>query len=352
MEEITIRLLRDDDIRQVNDLYKKAYHIDRSNEKFRWEFLSGPAGPSIYVVAVDSKTGKIVGTQCAIPLYVTSASGTRTLTAKSEDTLVDPDYRGKSIFERMYDLLFAECRKAGIEAIWGFTYAVKPFRKIGFDIPFSCAFGLTVFDIGGAYNYFSSLKEKRTFTEKLKIAALVFASRLKYVINISSSSIDGYTISNEVQANLENLSPSQASAFYLHHDSAFLDWRLRRNPYPNEHLYYSLIDKGGNRRAAVVCTRMKEVSYIMYMGFAEGLPEPTKKKFVGAVTRDMSQKTDVLRFWGFVHNETGREEIALLKTSGFIFTNQGISFVWKKLIDTSTLNATDFVLSRMASQGT
>ncbi|MEI9920261.1 MAG: GNAT family N-acetyltransferase [Bacteroidota bacterium] len=352
MEEIEIRLLREDDIQSINALYEKAYGVHRSEEKFRWEFQQGPAGPSIYVVAVDTKANKIVGTQCAIPLYVTNASGELILTAKSEDTLVDSNYRGKSIFEKMYALLFDECRKAGIVSIWGFTYAIKPFAKLGFDIPFRCNFGLIVFDSIGGYNYFNSLKDKRTSVEKSKIAALAIASRLRYMFNMGSRTTKGYKVSKNVRDHLEDLAPSQPGVFFLHHDSKFMGWRLRNNPYPNNHLYYSLLNESGKVVASVICSQTEEVAYIMHLAFARNLSDETKRSFLNNVISDLSNKAKVLRFWGFTHNETGRNEIEILKQSGFIFTEQGISFVWKKLGETGSLNVNDFALSRMASQGT
>lgn len=352
MEEIEIRLLKEDDIQSINDLYRKAYGIERPAEKFSWEFQKGPAGPAIYVVAIDTKSGAVVGTQCAIPLYVTNASGERILTAKSEDTLVDPAYRGRNIFEKMYALLFDECRKAGIVAIWGFTYAIKPFAKLGFEIPFRCDFGLIVFDSVNGYKYFESLKQKRSFLEKIKIAVLVLASRLKYGIHIGFKATEGYSISKEVQTSLEDLTPSQPGAFFLLHDPKFLNWRLRDNPYPNNHLYYSLVNESGKQVGSVVCSNNGEVAYIMYLGFARNLSEETRKHFLNAVIADVSEKTNVLRFWGFTHNEAGREEIELLRGSGFVFTDQGISFVWKKLDEQSSLTVNNFVLSRMAAQGT
>lgn len=349
MEEIEIRLLRTDDIQQINDLYFKSYKVKRSNEKFSWEFLNCPAGPAIYVVAVDTKMNKVVGTQCAIPLFVSDSSRARILTAKSEDTLVDADYRGKNIFERMYALLFEECRKAGIVSLWGFTYAVKPFKKIGFDIPFSCDFGLIALNGRGAYRYFDGLKPKRSFVEKLKIAGMSVVSRMKYILH-SKSSLKGYSVSTEVQQSLESVVPS--NGFHLVLDSNFFNWRLRTNPYPNNHLYYALSDSSGKLAGSVICSQSAEVSYIMNMAFDHDLSRRTKESFLDHVINDISTKTSVLRFWGFTHNNIGRDEIELLKSSGFIFTGQGISFVWKKLDEISPLDVNNFVLSRMASQGT
>src|SRR6478609_6485041 len=113
---ITIRLLQDHEVELANIFFNKVYQTNRPIENFKWEFLNGPFGKAIYTIAVDDSTTthtKIVGIQCAIPIELISSKGKIVLTAKSEDTLVDPSYRGQKIFERMYELLFEECKKAG-----------------------------------------------------------------------------------------------------------------------------------------------------------------------------------------------------------------------------------------------
>lgn len=103
-----------------------------------WQFFDGslPA-PGILVGAWDGD--RLVGTQGFIPTLA-SLDGRALLTAKSELTLVNPNYRGKGLFESMYRLALEICATAGIACIWGFTSAVKPFRAAGFDT------SVTVFD--------------------------------------------------------------------------------------------------------------------------------------------------------------------------------------------------------------
>src|SRR4051812_7913938 len=111
-DQITYRLASDTDIDRINDFYNRIYKKNRTYEQFYWEFNSAPAGKAIYVIAEEG--GHIVGTQCAIPYYVTDKNNNNVLTAKSEDTLVSPGHRGKQIFDSMYHLLIAECKNAGI----------------------------------------------------------------------------------------------------------------------------------------------------------------------------------------------------------------------------------------------
>jgi hypothetical protein len=350
MAEIEIRLLREEDIDPINDLYKRSYGISRSREKFVWEFVKCPVRPAIYIVAVDAVSLKIVGTQCAIPLYVRMPSGEVVLTAKSEDTLVDVSYRGLSIFERMYQQLFEECRLAGIQYVWGFTYAIKPFKKILFDIPFRSNFGLISFDPVKSHKILNALKRKRSGIEKFKIFTLVsFSFLFQKIKSISKSKLQKKRISIEPQ--IETNSLFHGSNFcYLNQDELFINWRITKNPY-NDHLHYSLLSADGRSEGNVICSvHSNHTAYLMQIVFHDSVKQSDKLSFLRYVVRDLSKKVALLRFWGFENTQSGKEEIVLLKKVGFTFTDRGISFVWKHLGKSDKLDLINLKLSRLSAQ--
>lgn len=96
-----------------------------------WQFFdpSLPA-PGILVGAWDGE--RLAGTQGFIPTAA-MLGDQAVLTVKSELTLVNPAYRGQGLFDGMYKLGLELCAGAGIACVWGFTSAVKPFQKVGFD---------------------------------------------------------------------------------------------------------------------------------------------------------------------------------------------------------------------------
>lgn len=350
MAEIEIRLLREGDIDLINDLYKRSYGITRSKEKFVWEFVECPIRPSIYVVAVDSANHKIVGTQCAIPLHVKMPNGELILTAKSEDTLVDINYRGLNIFERMYKLLFDECRLAGIEYIWGFTYAIKPFQKIHFDIPFHSNFGLISFDPLTSYKILNALKPKRSMLEKLKIVSLVSFSFLHQKIKcIGINNLSKKTISTKPVKETNALLHS-SNFSYLNQDEQFINWRIAKNPY-NSHLHYSLLSADDSVEGNIICSlHRNNTAYLMQVVIDDSVEESTQLSFLKWVLSDLSTKIALLRYWGFENTLKGKEEILLLKKVGFTFTGKGISFVWKSLTENDKLNLANYKLSRLSAQ--
>lgn len=103
-----------------------------------WQFFD-PAlpAPGILVGAWDG--ARLAGTQGFIPTAA-KLGGEEVLSVKSELTLVDSRYRGQGLFDGMYKLGLELCAAAGIACAWGFTSAVKPFQKAGFDT------SVTVFD--------------------------------------------------------------------------------------------------------------------------------------------------------------------------------------------------------------
>ena len=92
---VTYRLATPDDYEKINSFYNRIYQSNRTIEQFLWEFNDGPFGRSIYVIAEDN--GKIVGTNCVIPIELVTSNNRIIRSGKSEDTLVELE----TIFNKM-----------------------------------------------------------------------------------------------------------------------------------------------------------------------------------------------------------------------------------------------------------
>ncbi|MDD4051607.1 MAG: GNAT family N-acetyltransferase, partial [candidate division Zixibacteria bacterium] len=129
-----IRLIAAGEEEICNAFHNQFHHQNRTVSQWRWEFASNsPSGAPIpYAVVNDG--GKIVGTQAFIPIRMVDRRGIY-WTAKSEETLVDPNYRGQGLFEKMYALLFKYAEEQNLTHIWGFSAAIKAFTRLGFTVP-------------------------------------------------------------------------------------------------------------------------------------------------------------------------------------------------------------------------
>ncbi len=129
---MNVRFLMLDEIKPCNDFHNKFHGTNRTEAQWKWEFLANNSRQIPF--AVVEEEGRILGTQALIPIRMIDEAG-EFLSAKSEETLVDPVLRGKDMFSRMYDLLFEHAEQHNILTIWGFTSAQKPFERVGFKIP-------------------------------------------------------------------------------------------------------------------------------------------------------------------------------------------------------------------------
>ncbi len=351
---INYRCADESDYSRINDLYNRLYQKNRTLKQFYWEFHEAPAGKSIYIIAEDGD--KVIGTQCAIPIFLLMDTGELILSGKSEDTLVDPTYRGKNIFNEMYQLLFDECTKNGIKVIWGFTSARKPFRKLGFDIPYDHSQVVLVNYIIPAYHYLVSLNEKNKTAEKIKIFGLSLLSRLKKGITPGCSISKEYDMIQEpvtdmrslLEANLKHFKHS----FSIEQTSEYQKWRIYQDPNYLKVLSFSLRDKERNLKGCFLANLTSQgVGYIIQCLFDPQTNFSTRKGFVQACSKIILQEgCHVIRNWTFAHNIFGLDEIRLFKASGYFFMNRGVGLVWKKLEDVP-LDVNNFLLSRIATQG-
>ncbi len=129
-----IRLIADGEERLCNDFRNRIYGEHHTLSQWRWEFAQNTYDKKPIPYAVIEDGGSVVGTQAFIPTRMIDRDGVY-WTAKSEATLLAPEYRGKHLFEKMYDLLFRYAEEHDFACIWGFTAAVKALAPLGFIFP-------------------------------------------------------------------------------------------------------------------------------------------------------------------------------------------------------------------------
>ncbi|HMI66165.1 MAG TPA: GNAT family N-acetyltransferase [Cyclobacteriaceae bacterium] len=362
--DIEITVLNDAEINLANDFFNSIYKSGRDEEKFLWEFRKSPALPGIYIVAKDRQTGKVVGCQGAIPVDVITGKGETVLTAKSEDTLVHPDYRGLNIFENMYKLLFDQSQKRGIQYIWGFTYAKKPFTKLGFDTPYIVSQSLMAFDILGAARYLLRYNRTKTLWSKTKMLALCgFSKVVSLKRNFSADShLKGISHSTLEKRSMEDnnflagdILSGTPDHFMIKQEVNYLRWRITDNPYHDEILNVGFYVE--SKKVAHVLLNHHEdgVWYLIQDLYSTSLTEIQKTailvKAVNILKGRKKANLRLIRTWDFSHNAINKAEVAVRKKAGFTQIKHGAVFVWKGLGGMPLLDPHHFILSRIASEG-
>lgn len=353
---VTYRLANENDYENINQFHNRIYKKNRTMNQFLWEFHNGPFGKSIYVIATDGP--KVVGTNCVIPIMLSNAKNEMILTGKSEDTLVDPEYRGQNIFNHIYDHLFKHCADKGIKSIWGYTPAKKPFQKIGFDIPFDHQQSLIVNSVITSYNYINRLNPNNGFKQKMQIFGLCVFSKLKSFMGSFAHQKSIYDVKsdqkaiNEVNNLVKASAGKNAELFYILQNEAFQLWRIYDNP--NYHKVHTFSAYDNNKKLVgliLLNTHPNGVAYIIQSSFDASVSDKEKINILNFTVKSLFKEgIKLIRNWHFETNLLNKEEIKLFKNANFIVLKKGIGFVWKEIHPTN-LNPNNFVLSRISTQG-
>ena len=353
---VEYRIAEEKEYKNINDFHNRIYSSNRTLDQFYWEFHNCPVGKSIYVVAVDGD--KIVGTNCVIPIELIDSNKQIILSGKSEDTLVDPEYRGQKIFYKIYDFLFKKCKEQGIKVIWGFTSAEKPFKNLGFSIPVIHQQSLTVNKVLPSFKYLSGLNIHNKLLDKLKIFGLCIYSKSKTLLTSNKSILDKYIVSEDkkiikgvgeiIESNLKLLD----SLFAINQFDEFQKWRIYDNPNYYKVHTYGFYDNSNILKALIVInSHSNKVAYISQSSFHFELPENEVVEMIKYATNKVFKLgITLLRNWQFNHNIINKKEIEFYDRAGHIILQRGVGLVWKEL-ENIELKPKMFYLSRIATQG-
>jgi hypothetical protein len=366
---LEIRLLKNNEHVDVVDFFNNARNIDhkeqkdfRTLERFEWEFVNGPGGPAVYVIAVENEDPlhpTIVGTQCAIPLIMTSSGKEEIYTAKGEDTLIDiralKKYRNRDLLKEMYTLLFEECTKRGIQLIWGFTHIPATFQRVGFSSPIFATNAVMVIKPLPAYKYLSALNPHNTAKDKFKILGLSILSTMYGKKGVLAGKIPKeYACTDRTRANMElfyNAVPNNETYYFLKQDDQYTKWRIVDNSSDISYRTKQLFDGNKLLIAEIIYSHSKGIAYIEQMLFSHHLADTIRLGFIRKVISELQLgKSSIIRFVGFENNSIGKREARLLKKAGFIFAKRGASFVIKSLTE-NKIDVDSLLLSRLYFQG-
>lgn len=351
---ITYSIAKESNYEEINNFYNKYKNINRTLKQFYWEFHNAPAGKSIYVYAKDNDL--VIGILCVIPINFITKNNKRVLSGKAEDGLVHPDYRGKGILNKIYDVLFEECKLSGINIIWGFTNIMKPFIKLGWEVPFSYTHSLFVIKPLRTYNLILKQNFFLSIKDKTKLFLLCYGLKLKNSLIHKEVDLNDYYIIEEKNIDVENLITSiwEKNHFsYIEHSKEYLEWRIYKNPYYEKVLTFSLYNVNGSLQGVIYINYLNDGrAFIIESLFAPILKTEIISSFIRNVNTLLQRKgISTIRNWIFSHIQYSKQEQKYYKNAKFFNLRKGGYFVWKKLNDVD-IEPNEIYLSRIASEGT
>ena len=120
-----IREIKTTELNRAVCFHNAYYHDNRTVQDRVWEYEGYCPELSVFTIAEDSEC--IVATQGMLPIYI-NVQGKKELSGKSENTLINPKYRGL-LFFKLYENIISWAKNNKMKCIWAYTSKNKIFEK-------------------------------------------------------------------------------------------------------------------------------------------------------------------------------------------------------------------------------
>ena len=107
-------------------LHNKFINDNRTEAQWKHEYLGFSKEIATFTILKDGN--KVIGSQGFIPHFLI-INNNEILTCKSENSLLDPKYRGSTLFTDLYEYGVNLSKEKGVNLIWGLTILAKVWRE-------------------------------------------------------------------------------------------------------------------------------------------------------------------------------------------------------------------------------
>jgi hypothetical protein len=324
---IVLQSLKSADNTEIIEYLDKILNHRVNPKVWDWEFNS--IENTIFTVAKSEND--IAGTQSMLPILL-SVNGNVAKTAKSETSYLDANYRGKQIFEKLYQLAVDETVKNGSKIIWGFTPALKAWKKnLGFET-FDAEMKIATVEA----HYFSFLKNYKKSRNIVFAAGKYCLSNLKTIqtqllINTrfgTSNSIEVSTqLNNDKDINELYSSMNNTNGNIIHIDlnKPYLYWRLYDNPVMEYRQFYFY--QAGKLVGYIIYSIKNDILSIadMTCNFDDKILQQMLKYLISN-----TNGYHIVQYWGNDSNEINKKIFSLFsRLKGNINIDNTRNFVYK-----------------------
>jgi len=325
------------DAEEIVSFHNAAYGDSQKPEHWMWEYRGHYPNLSVFAVITDAE--RIIATQGMIPVYI-NVGGRRVLSGKSENTLSNPDYRGKGVFQGLYEFAVSMCKLKGMQCVWGFSSsdkALNVLRKCQFRIYERMMY--TAISITSLRYAPSEILEQGKAGLKERVLRFVgfsllwlYASLFRVTCRVPDK---GFLVREDLvrQQDLDDLYQHFRQVYpgLIHVDlnAEYLHWRVYGHPIFKYKTYF--VYEGDVLRAyAFVNAHNRRHAYLTDFTFES---VSAGKVLIQRVLRDMrAEDVGVVTFFGNQSNPAAKKTFELLRKFGFVkrgwtyFVLRNISF--------------------------
>lgn len=324
---IVLQSLKSGDNIEIIEYLDKVLNHRVNPKVWDWEFNT--IEDTIFTVAKHESD--IAGTQSMLPI-VLRVNGDVTNTAKSETSYLDANYRGKQIFEKLYQLAVDETVKHGSQIIWGFTPALKAWKKnLGFET-FDAETKIATVEA----HYFSFLKNHKKSRNVIFAAGKYCLSNLKTIqtqllLNTQLRSDGSIDVSTQLNSDKDigelynTINNTNSNLIHLDMNKPYLYWRLYDNPVLEYKQYYFY--RAGKLVGYVIYSIKNDILSIadMTCNFDDKVLKHMLKYLISNTSG-----YHIVQYWGNDSNEINKKIFSLFNSlKGKVNVDSNRNFVYK-----------------------
>lgn len=331
--------MKSSDIAKVVFFHNTIGGSNRTTEQWIWEYKSNYLDLFVFTVAEDDN--RIVGTQGMIPIYL-NIKGKRCLSGKSESSLLDPAYRGGTLFQELYDLAMSLCKARNMQCVWGYTSAVKVWRhKLRFSVYENSLYdSILIVNLQSALSkiFESQWPIARRITLSLLamgcyLYSFVFRFTLKFLKKPPKTnySIEHQPRSmNDLGTFYGRLREKYPRLIHIDQDREYLTWRLFNNPSIKYQTYF-VYEDGLLKGYCYVGTNGKDRKVVSLADFTFESAKAGAFLLRNLLDKWQNDKIGFVYFLGNTKNSLMKTMFDLLARFGFLKRRRSMSFILKNI---------------------
>jgi hypothetical protein len=346
--DLKIREAKSDDVIKINALYSKQYGFDKLHE-WQWEYEDNPYGKGIVVVAELNNEIIGVNTKICIPLSYGSKDF---LAVKGEFGLMEKEYRGRSIFNQIYNKCLDLSKARNIKLLWALSYAEGAYKNIGVPVPGRIGHLLLVLNANEAFREFEQKMFRKEYNQKafqqwwkfLFRIFLISSQLWSKTIRLKQSAGKKYTIETLTCADdridkFWDTFRHQNSCYTITRTSKYLNWRIFNNPNMK---YKFLAALENNQIKAYIIIGQKNnvnMAYLTDLCVLDGFEKAAESLLSHAIQCLKLEHIAFVDAWRMGKNPETKKYSKYLTRFGFIPLPAGSPFAVKSLSDEKMLPA-------------
>lgn len=330
--DLEIREVAASDVKEIVSFHNVAWGDSRKPEHWIWEFMGNYPDSFVFTIIKDRE--QVVGTQGMIPIYI-YMRGKRLLSGKSESTLLHPEYRGRGLFQNLYEFAISLCKDRGMQCIWGYTTAIKAFRKAGFHTYEHAMYSsISILNLWRALPW---IREQNIGAAKKMIVFLMsfpfwfYSSMLRATCRFSDRGLvvrERLTDQRDLGSLYERLRSRYPNQIDIDLDERYLQWRIYNHPIFQYRTYF--VYEGELLRAyAFVNTHDKRMAYLTDFTFES--VEAGKPLLERILSEMCAEGIGAVMFFGNRTNLVISQAFKLLQRLGFVQIPSPSHFVLRNL---------------------